>query len=52
MKKTESADISKPLRNSEARRQTYDLDELIDGITPENRHYEIDFGKPMGKEAL
>jgi antitoxin MazE len=29
----------------------YDLDTLIDGITPENRHDEIDFGKPMGKEA-
>jgi antitoxin MazE len=26
------------------------LDELIDGITPENRHDVIDWGPPVGKE--
>jgi antitoxin MazE len=29
----------------------YDLRELVDAITPENRHDQIDFGKPKGKEA-
>ena len=27
------------------------LEDLLDGITPENRHDEIDFGPPVGKEA-
>jgi antitoxin MazE len=30
----------------------YDLAELLAGITPENLHTEIDFGRPLGKEAL
>ncbi len=30
----------------------YDLDQLLDRITPENLHESIDFGKPVGKEAL
>lgn len=29
----------------------YDIDALIDAITPENRHEEIDFGPPTGKEV-
>ena len=29
----------------------FDLDSLISGITDENRHAEIDFGGPVGKEA-
>lgn len=33
-------------------RQTkYDLQDLIDQITPENRHHLIDWGKPRGKEV-
>lgn len=28
----------------------YDLDELVAAITLENRHEEIDFGPPVGKE--
>ncbi len=28
----------------------FTLDELLDGITPENIHEEIDFGGPVGKE--
>lgn len=27
------------------------LDELVAGITPENRHGEVDFGGPVGNEA-
>lgn len=30
----------------------YNLDELLAGITPQNAHAEISFGKPVGKEAL
>lgn len=30
--------------------QKYDLDELLAGVTPENRHPEIDWGPPVGKE--
>jgi antitoxin MazE len=33
-------------------RVEYDLDELVDGITPGNLHGEVDFGGPVGKEAL
>lgn len=30
----------------------YDLDVLLAGITPENRHAEADFGAPQGQEIL
>jgi antitoxin MazE len=30
----------------------YDLAQLIDRIAPDNRHAEVDFGSPVGKEAL
>ena len=33
-------------------RKEYDLTELVKGITRENLHDEVDFGKPVGKEAL
>jgi antitoxin MazE len=29
----------------------YDLDTLLDAVTPDNLHGEIDMGKPVGKEA-
>ena len=32
------------------RRKTYTLEELLAGITAENVHAEVDFGKPVGKE--
>jgi antitoxin MazE len=32
--------------------QEYDIDQLVSGITPANRHVEIDFGAPSGKELL
>ena len=33
------------------RQKTYDLDVLVEGITPKNRHKEIDFGPPRGNEV-
>jgi antitoxin MazE len=30
----------------------FKLDELVAGITPKNLHQEVDFGGPIGKEAL
>jgi len=33
-------------------RVEYDLDELVGGITPKNLHVEVNFGGPVGKEAL
>lgn len=30
----------------------YSLDDLLAGITAENAHAEVSFGKPEGKEAL
>ena len=31
---------------------TYDLEQLVAGITAANSHSEISFGKPVGKEAF
>lgn len=28
-----------------------ELRELVDGITPDNRHAEVDFGRPVGRET-
>ncbi len=33
-------------------RSVCDLQSLIDDITPDNVHAEIDFGRPVGREAL
>lgn len=30
----------------------YDLEQLLAAITPENRHGEVDFGGPVGKESF
>jgi len=30
----------------------YGLEELADQITPENRHGETDWGKPVGREVV
>ena len=30
----------------------YSLDDLVAGITPKNRHTEMDFGAPQGRELL
>ena len=29
----------------------YSLEQLLDQVTPQNRHDEIDWGEPQGKEA-
>ena len=34
------------------RRKEYDLAELLKGINRKNLHSEVDFGRPVGKEAL
>jgi len=34
----------------EKQKPKYTLEELLDGVTEENLHGEIDFGKPVGKE--
>lgn len=39
--------VIEPIREHE-----YALDELLAGITTENIHDEVDFGKPVGKESL
>jgi len=39
--------VIEPVRKGKA----YDLDQLLSKVTPENRHQETDFGKPMGKEV-
>jgi antitoxin MazE len=39
--------IIEPTRDAEVR-----LEDLINGITPENRHDEVDFGPPVGREIL
>ncbi|MYN06009.1 AbrB/MazE/SpoVT family DNA-binding domain-containing protein [Pseudoduganella aquatica] len=36
----------------EAAAPIYLLDDLLEGITPENRHGEVDTGAPQGKELL
>lgn len=30
----------------------FTLEELVNGITKENRHGEVDWGRPVGNEAL
>jgi antitoxin MazE len=33
-------------------RQEFTLDQLLQGVTRENIHTEVDFGRPVGKESL
>ena len=33
-------------------KKEYSLKELVKGITLQNRHHEIDFGHPVGKELI
>lgn len=39
--------IIEPVRQTE-----YNLDQLIEGVTPENIHSEADFGEAIGKETF
>jgi antitoxin MazE len=43
-------EVTKPKRRKRRKRR-YTLDELVAGITPENRHEEIDWGPPSGNEV-
>lgn len=40
-------EVARPRR----RKRRYTLDELVAGITPNNRHEEIDWGPSVGNEA-
>jgi antitoxin MazE len=40
-------EIAKPNR----RRRRYTLDQLVAGITPKNRHCELEWGPPIGNEV-
>lgn len=42
--------VIEPVRET-VRERKYSLDELLSQITDENQHHEVNFGKPMGKEA-
>lgn len=42
--------VIEPVRET-VRERKYSLDELLSQITDENRHDELDFGKPVGKET-
>ena len=44
---TEDGVIIKPIGKKE-----YSLEELVKGITPQNRHPEVNFGGPVGKELI
>ena len=44
---TEDGVIIKPVGKKE-----YSLKELVKKITPQNRHGEVDFGRPVGKEVI
>lgn len=39
------------IARSPRRKRRYQLDELLAGITPENRHEEIDLPPPVGNEV-
>lgn len=41
-------EIAKPKRHQQRR---YRLEQLVAGITPENRHREIEWGPPVGNEV-
>jgi antitoxin MazE len=47
IKATRGRIIIEPTRDAEVR-----IEDLVDGITPENRHGEVDFGPPVGRETL
>lgn len=42
-----------PAKSKRHRRHNkYTLDELLEGITPENRQEAVDWGEPVGKEVF
>ena len=44
--------VAYPLQARLLPKKEYILDELMAGITEENKHERIDFGKPVGREKL
>ncbi len=42
--------LRRPAEIAEAAKDAYDVEALIAGITPENRHGEVDFGPAVGQE--
>lgn len=46
------SDAEVPLQRRPLSIKTYSLDDLVKKITPANRHDEIDFGPPVGRELL
>lgn len=42
--------VVQPTAPKTKRQRKYKLEDLVAGITEENRHPEIDFGPPVGKE--
>src|SRR3989344_5605433 len=49
VRKVRNTVVIAPVQTKKEKRPT--LEELVAKITPENRHDEIDWGAPMGKEA-
>ena len=41
-------EIAKPTKR---RRRRYTLEQLVDGISPQNRHRELELGPPVGDEV-
>jgi len=39
------------IAKSNRRRRRYTLDQLVAGITPKNRHRELEWGPPVGNEV-
>lgn len=54
---SENSDVKLSLQEgslviSPSRRKRYSFDELVAGITPENRHDETDWSAPVGREIV
>jgi antitoxin MazE len=39
------------IARAQRRKRRYSIDDLVAGITPDNRHDETDWGPPVGNEA-
>jgi len=53
--KVETIDGEVVMRELRARRgsnREFTLKDLLTGVTKKNRHHEVDFGRPVGKEKL
>jgi antitoxin component of MazEF toxin-antitoxin module len=50
MRRVDESQLKKPVVEP-AREKTYNLEDLVKGINPDNGHDEVDFGSPEGKEV-